>query len=98
MRPRVVAATAALFLLAGTDLLAAQSSMFGIRGLGFPGRPQSAMVRGSASAFANFDPESDANPAALATAPAVTGGFVFASDWRHWETPAGSRNPLSDCQ
>lgn len=92
MRPRLVAATAALFLLAGTDVLAAQSSMFGVRGLGFPGRPQTAQVRGSASAFAIFDPESDVNPAALAGMQAVTGGFVVANDWRHWETPAGEKS------
>lgn len=92
MRPLSIAATAALFLLAGAGSLAAQSSMFGVRGIGFPGRPLTAQTRGTASSFALFDPESDFNPAALASTPAVTGGFVLANDWRHWETPAGNRN------
>lgn len=88
----VAAATAIVFLLCGVESLAAQSSMFGVRGLGFPGRPQTAQARGTGSGLALFDPESDVNPAALTASPAVTGGFVLVPDWRHWETPAGSRS------
>lgn len=92
MRPLSLAAATALLLLCGSQALAAQSSMFGVRGLGYPGRPQSAVLRGTGSGFALFDAESDVNPAALSNAPAVTGGFVLAPSWRKWETPAGSKN------
>jgi hypothetical protein len=88
----VAAATAIVLLTTGVDIAAAQSSMFGVRGLGFPGRPQTAQSRGTGSGLALFDPESDVNPAALTASPAVTGGFVLVPDWRHWDTPAGSRS------
>jgi hypothetical protein len=68
---------------------AAQSSMFGVRGLGLPGRPLSARARGTGGGFALFDAESDANPAAIAGLPALTVGLVSTPGWRRWETPAG---------
>jgi hypothetical protein len=93
VRHQLLAAASALVLLAsGVDTLSAQSSMFGVRGLGFPGRPQTAQSRGTGSALALFDPESDLNPAALNSSVAVTGGFVLASNWRRWQAPAGDRS------
>jgi hypothetical protein len=93
VRHPLLAAAAALVLFAsGVDTLSAQSSIFGVRGLGFPGRPQTAQSRGTGSALGLFDPESDLNPAALTGSVAVTGGFVVASDWRRWQAPAGDRS------
>lgn len=68
---------------------AAQSSMFGIRGLGLPGRPLTPRTRATGGSFALFDPESDWNPASIATQTAVTAGFVLAPSRRTWESPAG---------
>jgi hypothetical protein len=70
--------------------LAAQSSMFGVRGLGMPGRPLTPRTRATGGSFALFDPESDWNPAAIATQTAVTAGFVLAPSRRTWESPAGN--------
>ncbi|MFN8651152.1 MAG: hypothetical protein U0133_20395 [Gemmatimonadales bacterium] len=70
--------------------LAAQSSMFGVRGLGFPGRPMTPRARATGGSFALFDGESDFNPAAIASQTAVTAGFVLAPTRRHWENPAGT--------
>lgn len=66
--------------------------MFGVRGLGLPGRPLTALSRATAGSFGLFDGESDVNPAAIAGIPAVTAGFVLSPSWRRWETPAGSRS------
>lgn len=84
----VVALAAALPALPAD--LSAQSSLFGVRGLGLPGRPTTPRVRGMGGSFALFDGESDFNPAAMANLKAVTAGFVIAPTWRTWETPAGS--------
>jgi hypothetical protein len=67
----------------------AQSSMFGVRGLGLPGRPLSARARGTGGSFALFDGASDLNPAAIAGLPSLTIGLVSSPGWRRWETPAG---------
>jgi hypothetical protein len=69
--------------------VAAQSSMFGVRGLGLPGEPLSARTRGTGRGFALFDGESDLNPAAITTLPALTVGLVSTPGWRRWDTPAG---------
>lgn len=70
--------------------LPAQSSLFGVRGLGLPGRPFTPRTRATAGSFALFDGESALNPAALANLKAVSAGFVLAPTWRRWETPAGN--------
>ncbi len=89
LRPVALAATLAA-LLAG-DLLpaAGQSSMFGVRGLGLPGRPLTPRTRATAGSFGLFDGESDVNPAALPNLRAVAAGFVMAPNWRSWQSPAG---------
>ena len=89
-RLRIAAGLVALALLLLPGEAAAQSSMFGVRGLGLPGRPQSARVRGTGGSFALFDAETDANPAAIAGLPALTVGLVSTPGWRRWETPAGN--------
>ena len=44
---------------------AAQSSQFGVRGLGMPGRPLTARAFATGGAFGLFEGESGLNPAAL---------------------------------
>lgn len=70
--------------------LSAQSSLFGVRGLGLPGRPLTPRDRATGGSFGLFDGESDLNPAAMANLRSVTAGFVMAPEWRHWETPSGT--------
>ncbi len=71
-------------------LASAQSSQFGVRGLGAPGRMLSAHAVGSAGAFGLFDGESSLNPAALTTLPTLTAAFTALQDYRHVENPAGT--------
>ncbi|MGH7526217.1 MAG: hypothetical protein ACREMX_05900, partial [Gemmatimonadales bacterium] len=71
---------------------AAQSSQFGVRGLGFPGRPLSVHALGSAGAFGMFDPESSLNSAAIGAFTAVTAVFTGVQDFRSVENPAGSES------
>jgi hypothetical protein len=77
-----------LALLPGVS--AAQSSKFGVRGLGFPGRGLAVPAAGSAGAFGLFDAESSLNPAALGAVPTLTSVFVLTQDFRHTENPAGT--------
>lgn len=68
----------------------AQSSQFGVRGLGMPGRALSARAFATGGAFGMFDPESGLNPAALGRLTALTAGFGAVQDFRTVENPAGS--------
>jgi hypothetical protein len=70
--------------------LAAQSSMFGIRGLGLPAQPVTPRTRATGGSFGLFDPTSDVNPAALANQTAVTASFVLTPSRRTWESQAGT--------
>ena len=54
-----------LFLCAAPLPLVAQSSEFGTRGLGIPGRAESVRSLGTGGGFGLFDPGSSQNPAAL---------------------------------
>ncbi len=67
-----------------------QSSQFGVRGLGQPGRPYSARTVGTAGAFGLFDAESSLNPAALDGTPTVLAAFTGVQTFRSIENPAGS--------
>jgi hypothetical protein len=83
-----------VLLLAGvapgiSPRLEAQSSMFGARGLGLPGRPLTPRAQALGGSLGLFDGESDLNPAALANLTAVSAGFVMTPTWRRWEGPAG---------
>jgi hypothetical protein len=68
----------------------AQSSQFGIRGLGFPGRALSTHAIASGGAFGLFDAESSLNPAALIGVSTVTAVFTGSESFRHEENPAGT--------
>ena len=80
----------ALLVAALPGLVVAQSSIFGVRGLGHPGRPLTPAARATGGSFAPFDAESDGNPAALGQMRVLTGNFVMAPTWRNWEGPAGT--------
>ncbi|HET6779015.1 MAG TPA: hypothetical protein VFH26_09010 [Gemmatimonadales bacterium] len=75
--------------------LSAQSSQFGVRGLGFPGRAVSVRALGSGGGFGLFDAESSQNPAALASVTALTSGFTISQGFRQVENPAGSASVRS---
>ncbi|MEP7176231.1 MAG: hypothetical protein ABI860_06730 [Gemmatimonadales bacterium] len=79
-----------LVLVALPAAAAAQSSQFGVRGLGMPGRALSARTFSTGGAFGMFDPESALNPASLGGATLLTAGFGTLQDFRHVENPAGS--------
>ena len=76
-------------LAASVAPLAAQSSQFGVRGLGLPGRALSARSFAMGGAFGLFDTESAMNPAALANLPVLTASFTGAQNWRTSENPSG---------
>ena len=71
---------------------AAQSSQFGVRGLGMPGRPLSTRTFSAGGAFGLFDGESGLNPAALGSVGALGADFTSLQDFRHVENPAGTRS------
>ncbi|HEU5050317.1 MAG TPA: hypothetical protein VFU00_08355 [Gemmatimonadales bacterium] len=78
-RPYAVALLAALL---APSVVAAQSSQFGVRGLGFPGRGTSVQSLGAGGAFALFDPTSSLNPAALGLSRAFTASFTGLQNFR----------------
>lgn len=80
---------ASLCMLA-PGIVAAQTSQFGVRGLGAPGRMLSAHSVGSSGAFGLFDPESSLNPASLAALSALTATFTGVQSYGHVENPAGA--------
>jgi hypothetical protein len=73
-------------------IAAAQSSQFGVRGLGAPGRELGARGIASSGAFGLFDPESGLNPAALAALPMLSAVFTGVQSYRHVENPAGTES------
>jgi hypothetical protein len=85
-----------LLLAAAPRALSAQSSQFGVRGLGLPGRAQSVRAVGTSGAFAFFDGESSVSPASLGFLGRLTATFTLLGDYRNTTTPAGDasiRNP-----
>lgn len=78
-----------VFVAMLTQPIAAQTSQFGVRGLGLPGRAVSARVLGSGGALGLFDGESSQNPASLATLSATTAVFTMTSSSRKSANPAG---------
>jgi hypothetical protein len=77
-----------LGLAPGTTV--AQSSQFGVRGLGLPGRSLATRAMGSGGGFGLFDPESSVNPAAVAGVTNLTSVFTVNQGFRSQENPAGS--------
>jgi hypothetical protein len=70
--------------------LAAQSSEFGTRGLGLPGRAQSVRALGSGGSLGLFDSGSSENPAALADAFVLTATFTGMENFRNSTGPSGT--------
>jgi hypothetical protein len=89
MRQRI-AALAVFGLLGAIGRVSAQSSQFGIRGLGLPGREASAYSLGLGGAESIFDGQSSTNPAALGTLSTATALFTSSGDWRTSTNPAGT--------
>ena len=80
-----------LLLLCAAPLpLVAQSSEFGTRGLGIPGRAESVRSLGTGGSFGLFDPGSSQNPAALADAYVLTATFTGMENFRSSTGPSGS--------
>jgi hypothetical protein len=69
---------------------AAQSSQFGVRGLGMPVKPLSVRSFGSGGAFALFDQESGFNPASFGLITRVEASFQTVQSWRNSSSPAGT--------
>ena len=76
-------------LTAGANPLAADDSVFGIRGLGILGRPQSAQSAAAGGGFALFDAASGMNPAALSRWRGVTGWAVGSPSRRRFDAGTG---------
>ena len=70
--------------------LAAQSSQFGVRGLGLPGRGVSVEALGAEGAGGLFDPGSSRNPAAVGLLEAALTSFSTLQEWRTTTNPAGT--------
>ena len=68
--------------LAGPATLAAQSSQFGVAGLGLPGRHASVRTLGTGGGFALFDPGSSVNPASLLEQPVMSASFTGLQNFR----------------
>ncbi|HEX7024030.1 MAG TPA: hypothetical protein VF187_04345, partial [Gemmatimonadales bacterium] len=82
----------AVFALAAVAAapLTAQSSQFGVRGLGLPVRPLSVRALGTGGGFGLFDSESSVNPASIGLLPYVAAHFQTVQSWRRSESPAGT--------
>ena len=85
---RLPALVCAIALLPAAELVA-QSSQFGVRGLGIPGRAASARALGSGGAQGLFDGESSLNPAALWTLSQATTAVTSTQSWRTSINPGG---------
>lgn len=79
-------------LLLAPGILAGQSSQFGVRGLGAPGRMLSARAIASGGAFGLVDPQSSLDPTSLSALPTLTATFTGVQSFRHVENPAGAKS------
>ncbi|MGH7582433.1 MAG: hypothetical protein ACREL5_04310 [Gemmatimonadales bacterium] len=79
-----------LTLLSAVSGAGAQASQFNVRGLGLPGREESARTLSLGGAIGLFDGESSRNPAALATLTNATALFTSTGDWRSTTNPSGT--------
>jgi hypothetical protein len=70
--------------------LSAQSSQFGVRGLGHPGRGLSVGAIGTEGSAALFDGRSSRNPAALGLLTGTSFVFTSTQAWRNSESPFSS--------
>ena len=85
--PRAIALVG---LLLAAHAASAQSSQFGIRGLGLPGRELSARSLSLGGSFGLFDGESSLNPAALSTLTTATAMFTSMGSWGSATNPLGN--------
>ena len=85
-----VLAGAMLLVTASAASLHAQSSQFGVRGLGLPGRGLSAAALATQGADGLFDARSSRNPAALGLLRSSALVFTSTQAWRTSENPGGS--------
>jgi hypothetical protein len=87
---RTLRVAAVGLLVAGP--VAAQSSQFGVRGLGLLQRPISVRATGTGGSFGLFDPESALNPASIGQVSFLNANFQTVQGWRRSESPAGAAN------
>jgi len=80
--PRWVVAVGTALSVAGP--LAAQNSIYGVRGIGFPTRPWSVHTRALGGSWGIFDPLSAVNPAAVAGLTALTVSASYGSTFRSY--------------
>ena len=93
---RVAAGLLALGALAGAaGALLADDSVFGIRGLGILGRPQSARSASAGGGFALFDGEGSVNPAALSRWRGMSGWAVGSPSRHRFGSAAGDASLTS---
>jgi hypothetical protein len=72
----------------GAGEVAAQTSIYGIRGLGFPGRTATARERALGSGLLALDPGSPVNPAAVAGFGGITVVLMGETDFRSYSVNA----------
>ncbi len=80
----------AILMIAGVAPLAGQSSIFGVRGIGMPGRGLTAKSLGTGGSLGLFDGESSRNPAALTLLGPTTAAFTGTMSWRTSEVATQS--------
>lgn len=95
MRRRHLLPLLAAVLLVPTSDATAQSSQFGVRGLGHPGRALSARALGTSGALGHFDGQSSVNPAAPWSLSLATTAITSAQGWRT-STNAGGTGSARD--
>ncbi len=81
---RIVAGGLVLLGTAAVDV-AAQSSVYGVPGLGHPGRASSARARALGGGFAALDPASPINPATVAGLGGITVEMMGETDFRGYQ-------------
>jgi hypothetical protein len=74
--------------------LSAQTSIYGVRGLGFPGRALTARARATGGGLAAFDPLTPLNPAALSGVTQVTALALMSADFRGYDVGGASAGGL----
>lgn len=89
MRTRALVLAATL-MTAASGPLAAQGSVFAIRGLGWSARPVSARGAGAAGSLAMFDPAMGVNPATLSRWRSVAAWMTAAPSRRKFDGPTGT--------
>lgn len=92
MKRSAVTALLLLATVAGAAPMVGQTSQFGIRGLGLPGRAASARTLGLAGSIGLLDPTSSQNAAALTGLGQATSIFTSSTSWGSTSNPDGSAN------